>query len=109
VADKDAGGVVEIEWVANLFRGDDFEAVWTPSAEAVLRYGATGWAFLRSKEDIQHFKQLAVFESKLDFDRYWASEEIVEARANAAGLFQLPVAPIWHVVVGSGMLAALTN
>ena len=44
---SDADGiVVKVAWVANPFRGDKFEAAWLPAAEAVLDYGATGWALL---------------------------------------------------------------
>ncbi len=109
MAGKDVGGVVEIVWIANPFRGDDFEQLWTPTAEAVLRYGATQWAVLRSKDDRNRFHQFAAFESKLDFDRYWQSDEVAQARARVAGLFQIPATPVWHTVSGSGMLTALTN
>jgi len=109
MAGAEEGGVIEIVWFANPFRGNDFEAFWTPHAEAVLRYGATAWAFLRSKDDHLKFTQFAAFETKLDYDRYWQSEELSSARAGASGLFQLPVAPVWHAVVGSGRLSALTN
>jgi hypothetical protein len=101
---KDEGGVVEINWVANPFRGDDFEAAWRPYSEAVLRFGATAWALLRAKDDKLLFTQLAVFESKLDFERYWDSEEISEARIRVNGLYTVPLQPKWHSVAGSGQL-----
>lgn len=94
--------VVQVDWVANPFRGDKFEEAWRPAAAAALDYGAAGYAFFRSKDDPVHFTQLALFESKVDFERYWLSEEISEARAEASGLFQVPVLPVWHRVVGSG-------
>jgi hypothetical protein len=100
-------GVVEIAWVANPFRGDAFEEAWAPSAEAVLKYGASGYLFLRSKEDRLRFTQLAFFETKLDFERYWYSEEIAAARALAVGLYQVPVLPEWHSVVGAGSYSEL--
>jgi hypothetical protein len=93
---------VEIAWVANPFRGDAFEAAWTPVAEAALRYGASGYAFFRSKEDLLKFTQLAFFETKVEFERYWYSEEVADARALASGLFQVPVLPTWHGVVAAG-------
>lgn len=97
--------VVEINWVANPFRGEKFERAWRGAAEAALDYGATSYAFLKSKEDPLHFKQLAVFPDKLSWERYWLSEEISEARAEASGLFQLPILPEWHEVVESATLA----
>jgi hypothetical protein len=97
-------GVVVIKWVANPFRGDRFEELWLPMAEAAVRYGAHGWAFFRDKEGLLDFTQLAYFDSKLDFERYWYSEELAAARVEAAGLFQVPVLPTFHSIVGMGAL-----
>jgi hypothetical protein len=98
--------VVTIRWVANPWRGDRFEAMWAPVAEAVLDYGATGYAFLRSTADQAVFTQLAFgFGTKLDWERYWLSEEVSSARAQAAGLFQVPVTPEWERIVGFGSRA----
>lgn len=97
-------GVVYIPWVANPFRGEAFGELWLPAAEAVMRYGAQGWAFFRAKEGMLDFIQLAYFDTKLDFERYWYSVEISSARTETAGLFQVPVLPEFHEVVGMGML-----
>ena len=97
--------MVQIKWVANPFRGDKFEEAWRPAAEAVLDYGATWWTFLRAADGRLDFVQLALFEDKLDFDRYWYSEEIAEARALASGLFQVPILPTFWEVSGLGALA----
>ena len=96
--------VYKIVWHANPFRGDKFEDAWRPAAEAAIDFGATSWAFLRSKDDPLDFTQIAVFRSKLDFERYWYSEQLAEARAEAAGLFQVPVLPMTFRVVDSGEL-----
>lgn len=97
-------GVVVVPWVANPFRGDRFAELWLPHAEAALRYGAHAWAFFRAKEGHLDFTQLAYFDSKLDFERYWYSEEIAAARTEAAGLFQVPVLPVYYEVAGMGAL-----
>jgi hypothetical protein len=97
--------MVVVNWVANPFRGDKFEAAWTPVCEAALDYGATWWAFLRASEGRLDFTQLALFPDKLDWDRYWYSEELAEARALASGLFQVPVLPSFHEVPGRGALS----
>ena len=103
LADAEPGQLVfRVEWVANPFRGDRFEELWAPVAEAALDYGASAYAFLRSAEDPIHFTQLAWFDSKLEWERYWYSEELAEARAGAAGLFQVPLLPVPHRVVASG-------
>ena len=96
--------VVFILWHANPFRGDKFEEAWRPAAQAALDYGASSWAFFRSKDDPLDFTQIAVFPDKQTWERYWYSEELAEARAEASGLFEVPVTPIWHRVVSSGSL-----
>ena len=99
------GGIAaEIHWVANPFRGDKFEEAWRPVAEAALDYGATGWALFRAHEGLLDFLQFAFFPTKLDFERYWYSEEVSEARAQASGLYQVPVLPTFHRIVGQGSL-----
>ena len=96
--------VYTIVWHANPFRADKFEDAWRPAAEAAIDYGATSWAFWRSKDDPSDFTQIAVFRSKLDFERYWFSEQISEARAEAQGLFQVPVLPMTFRVIDAGEL-----
>ncbi len=90
---------MSVDWVATPFRGEQFAEGWRPAAEAAMNYGATGFALLRSREDNLAFTQLAFFEEKLEWERYWFSEEISDARAAAAGLFQVPVLPKWHDVI----------
>ena len=70
----------------------------------MLDYGATSWAFWRSKDDPLDFTQIAVFPDKGAFDRYWFAEEIAEARAEVSGYFQVPVLPLYFRVVGAGEL-----
>jgi hypothetical protein len=96
--------IVEISWITNPFRAEKFAAIWTPAAEAVLDFGARGWAFLRSHDDPQRFVQLGLFDRKIDFDRYWDSPEISECRVRATGLFQVPILPVWYTVEGAGSL-----
>ena len=96
---------VVINWVANPFRGDKFEEAWAPAAELATKYGATAWAFTRSKDDPLHFMQIAVFDSKIDFERYWYSEEMAEARIRCAGWYQVPLLPIWYATVGLGVVS----
>ena len=96
--------IVRIPWVANPFRGVQFEEIWAPVAESALKFGSKGYAFLRSRDDRLLFTQFAAFESKMDFERYWYSEEVSEARVAASGMFQVPVLPVWESVVGLGSL-----
>ena len=94
--------VVTIPWHATPFRGDKFEDAWRPAAAAALDYGASSWAFLRSTDDPLEFTQIAIFEDKKQWERYWYSEEISEARAEASGYYEVPILPIWHRVVDTG-------
>jgi hypothetical protein len=103
---REGDSVVFILWHANPFRGDKFEDAWRPAAAAALDYGASWWAFYRSKDDPLDFTQVAIFEDKRQFERYWYSEQLAEARAEASGLFQVPVVPIWQRVVATGQVTA---
>ncbi len=98
--------VVTILWHATPFRGDKFEDAWRPAAAAALDYGATYWALLRSKDDPLDFTQIAAFKNKKAWERYWYSEQISEARAEAHGYYEVPILPVWHRVVDAGELAA---
>jgi hypothetical protein len=96
--------VVFLLWHATPFRGDKFEDHFRPVAAAALDYGASFWALLRSKDDPNDFVQIASFASKLDFERYWYSEEVAEARAEGMGLYQVPVTPQWMRAVDAGRI-----
>jgi hypothetical protein len=96
--------MVIINWVANPFRGDRFEEAWRPTAEAATKYGARAWAFTRSKDDPLSFMQVAVFEKKIDFERYWLAEDTARARVAVTGLYQVPILPIWYEAVGWGIV-----
>jgi len=101
---SDPGILAQVKWVANPFRGDRFEELWLPAAEAVLDYGATGWALVRAKDGLLDFTQWAFFPSQAEFDLYWYSEEIAAARAKVSGLHQVPLLPTFHQVAGIGSL-----
>ena len=107
IGNPDQQVFVEIQWHINPFRGDKFLKVWAPAAEAALDYGASYWALLRSQEGGLEFRQQAVFPTRGDFDRYWYSEEIAEARIEASGLYQVPLLPEYHTIVGAGAAGAI--
>ena len=94
--------VVLILWHANPFRGDKFEDAWRPAAAAALDYGASWWAFYRSKDDPLDFTQVAIFEDKKQWERYWYSERIAEHRIQLAGTYQVPILPTYWEVLGAG-------
>ena len=79
-------GVVHIPWYATVFRGDQFEAALEEIAPLALRYGATRVRRLPVARRRYKFLQLATFEDKADFDRYWYGEEFSTWRARLLGL-----------------------
>jgi hypothetical protein len=101
--------MVQIRWPVNPFRGDVFAEGWRPAAEAALDYGATSWAFYRNLDGRLDFIQEAIFESKADFERYWYSERVAEARVELAGRYQIPINPVFYEIVGAGEASPITN
>jgi hypothetical protein len=98
--------MVVINWVANPFRGDRLEEGWAAAAAGVTKYGARAWAWNRSKDDPLSFMQVAVFENKIDFERYWFAEDTAEARVRCGGLYQVPILPVWWENVGWGVVTS---
>jgi hypothetical protein len=98
--------LAEVRWAVNPFRGDKFAEGWLPVAEVALDYGATFWAFYRANEGGLDFIQHAIFPVKADFERYWYSERVAEARIELSGYYQVPLLPTFHEIVGSGATLA---
>jgi len=101
-------GVVQIPWYATLFRGDRFQEALEQIAPVALRYGASEYSIYRSRDDAYKFFQLATFEDKADFDRYWNGEEFSLWRGDYTGFYQVPVLYSWQDLVvrdGVGPLA----
>ena len=94
--------VVHIPWYATLFRGDKFEVALQEIAPVALRYGASDYAVYRSRDDAYRFLQLATFENKLDFERYWNGEEFSTWRGDFSGFYTVPVLYVWHDLVVRG-------
>jgi hypothetical protein len=72
-----------------------------------LRYGATEYAVYRSRDDTYRFLQLATFEDKADFERYWYGEEFSIWRADYSSWYQVPVLYIWHDMLVRGGIGEL--
>ena len=99
-----AAGVVHIPWYATTFRGDRFAEALEEIAPLALRYGAHDYAVYRSRDDRYRFLQMATFEDKLDFERYWYGEDFSQWRTDRAGWYQVPVIYAWHDLLISGGL-----
>jgi hypothetical protein len=99
-----AAGIVHIPWYATVFRSDKLAVALREIAPVALRYGATDFAVHRSRDDEYRFLQMAAFETKLDFERYWYGEEFNGFRADYASWYQVPVLYVWNDVVIAGSL-----
>jgi hypothetical protein len=47
-----------------------------------------------------------VWESKADFERYWYSQEIAEAREAVINWYVIPLLPTWHTLLASEAIVA---
>jgi quinol monooxygenase YgiN len=97
---------VQIPWYATGFRGDSLETALADIAAVALRYGATGYAVYRAHDDRYKLLQVAEFESKADWNRYWNGPEFTRFRTLASGWYQVPVLYSWYDVSAAGSLPA---
>jgi hypothetical protein len=97
-------GVVHIPWYATVWRGDRLEEALGQIAPLALRHGATEYAVYRSRDDPYKLLQLAWFESKLDWQRYWDGPDFVAWRAEYSSFYQVPILYVWHDTVSYGRL-----
>jgi hypothetical protein len=100
-------GVVHIPWYATVFRGDQFAEAIEQIAAVAMRYKATEYSVYRSRDDAYRFLQLATFEHKEDFERYWYGEEFNNWRADYTGFYTVPVLYVWHDLVVRHGIGAL--
>src|ERR1700694_3033286 len=97
-------GVVQIPWYATVLRQDSFALAVAQAAPIRLRCGATQYAVHRSRDDRYKITQMAWFESKTDWYRYWDGPEMIEFRRRNSGRFQIPVTYLWHAELAAGAL-----
>ena len=93
--------VCTLDWHINPFRADRFLDLWEPSAAKAPAYGAKSWSLIRSTDDPLAFRQTMVWESRADFERYWYSDEIAQARAAIIDLYDILLLPAWHILVAA--------
>jgi hypothetical protein len=91
--------VCVIDWHIAPFRADRWLDLWEPAAARMPSFGAKSWSLTRAVDDPLHFQQTSVWERRADFERYWFSEEVEEARAAIINLHGIPVLPSWHTLV----------
>jgi hypothetical protein len=100
-------GTVIVPWYATGFRAEAFEQALNRIAPVALRYNASSYAVYRARDDRYKFQQLAAFEDKLDWERYWEGPEMIDFRIRHSGWFQVPVTyGWWDLTAGGAVLAA---
>ena len=97
-------GVVHIPWYATVLRHESFAEKVAAIAPLALRYGATQYAVHRSRDDRYRITQMAWFESRLDWYRYWDGPEMIDFRRRNLGHYQIPVSYVWHDELVAGAL-----
>jgi hypothetical protein len=97
-------GVVHVPWYATVFRGDKLEAAVAEIAPVALRYGASSYAVHRNRDDRYKILQMATFENKVDWDRYWSGPEFTRFRVSVQALYQVPILYSWADVTIEGYL-----
>ena len=102
-------GIVSIPWYATVFRGDKFELAMHEIAPVALRFGATEYSVYRSRDDAYKFLQMATFEDKGGFERYWYGEEFSDWRRDFSSWYQVPIVYSWNDLVFQGSLEHAAN
>jgi hypothetical protein len=93
--------VCRLDWHIAPFRADRWLDRWEPAAAKMPAYGAREWSLTRAIDDPLAFQQTAVWAKRSDFERYWFSTEIEEARASVIDLYVIPLLPTWHTLVSA--------
>jgi heme-degrading monooxygenase HmoA len=85
-----------VEWHIHPFRADRWLEIWRPALDRALAFGARASYLTRNVDDPLHFRQVSVWESKDDFERFWASDDVAALREEAFNYFNKPVVSVWH-------------
>jgi hypothetical protein len=99
-------GTVIIPWYATGFRADAFQQALDVLAATALRYNASSYAVYRARDDRYKFQQLASFEEKLDWERYWEGPEMTDFRVLHSSWYQIPVLYGWWERTAGGAIAS---
>lgn len=89
-----------LDWHITPFRADRWLEAWAPAAARVLAFGAKSWTLSRAIDDPSLFRQGSVWEDREDFERYWYSDEIAAMRERVIELYDKPLLPSWHRLIG---------
>jgi len=93
--------VCTIDWHIAPFRADRWLDLWEPAAARMPAFGAKSWSLIRSVDDPLKFQQTMVWESRADFERYWYSDEVRQAREQTVAYYDILLLPEWHTLLGA--------
>ena len=102
-------GVVHVPWYATGLRGDKLAEALADISAVALRYGANSHAIYRYNDDRYKFLQMATFEEKSDFERYWYGEDFSDWRRDYSSWYQVPIVYTWSDMVLQGDLEHAAN
>ena len=97
-------GLVHIQWYCSVGRKDAMAAEISLVAPLALRYGAWKYSVQRSQDDRYKIIQMAWFEERNDWYRYWESPEMIEFRRRNSGRYQIPLTYVWYEELVAGEL-----
>jgi hypothetical protein len=92
--------VCRLDWHIAPLRADRWLDLWEPAAAKMPAFGAREWSLTRAIDDPLAFQQTALWDQRSDFERYWFSAEIGKARESIIDLYDKPLLPTWHLVLG---------
>jgi heme-degrading monooxygenase HmoA len=95
-----------VEWHINPFRADRWFEIWRPALDRALAHGARAAFITRNEDDPLHFRQVTVWESRADHERWWFSDELSTLRQEALALYHKPVEQHWHAQVADAAIQA---
>jgi heme-degrading monooxygenase HmoA len=90
-----------LDWHIAPFRSDRFLDLWEQAAARMPAYGAKSWSLIRSVDDPLAVQHASIWESRADFERWWFSEEVEQARAAVIGMHDIPILPSWHTLLAA--------
>ncbi len=102
-------GTVIVPWYATGFRADQFELDLGKAAAVALRYGASSYDVYRARDDRYKFQQVAAFEEKVDWERYWEGPEMTDFRVLHSSWYQVPVLYGWWDLTAHGAIGQHGN
>jgi hypothetical protein len=102
--------VCTLDWHIAPLRADRWLDVWEPVVAKCAAFGAKSWSLTRSVDDPLHFVQTMVWESRADFERYWYSTEVEQAREQTIAWFDILLLPEWHTLLAAeGIVTSAAN